>query len=141
MNSTVLELSHEGTVLHSAVSGPLEFPVMVFESVGPIHHAVNVPFHDSQARGKAILIHTGWSDRWGSPAYDEPGPYLHEDLVFRFIRARVALVGLDFGRVDATALFEKKIAVVENLRGLMVVPKWGARFRIEPSPVRACCLR
>src|SRR5437773_7289839 len=46
---------------------------MVFDSVGPIRHEVSVPFHDSQVRGAALLIQTGWDRRWGTEAYWEPG--------------------------------------------------------------------
>src|SRR5437016_642332 len=99
---------------------------MVLQSVGPFRHAVNVPFHDSQARGKAILIRTGWDERWGTEAYNEPGPYLHEDLIFRFVRAGVRVVGVDFGDVgDVSALLEKNIVVVENLCNLSSIPNWG----------------
>src|SRR5262245_63806513 len=108
MTTKLVEISQpfdgkNGTVLYSAGPAAIE-PVltMVLESVGPMRHSVSVPFHDSQARGKAILIRTGWDERWGSPAYWEPGPYLHEDLVFRLIRSNVKLVGADFASIDNT---------------------------------------
>src|SRR5215510_10369562 len=75
---------------------PLQLRAMVCESVGPIRHEVSVPFHDSQARGIALLIQTGWDRHWGTPAYWEPGPFLGEHLIFRMLRAGVKLVGVDF---------------------------------------------
>src|SRR6266545_1726772 len=69
---------------------------MVCESVGPVRHEVSVPFHDSQVRGAAILIQTGWDQRWGTEAYSEPGPFLAEHLIFRMVRSGVRLVGVDF---------------------------------------------
>jgi len=103
---------------------------MVLESVGPVHHAVRVPFHDSQARKKAILIRTDWD----TVEHNTPGPYLHEDLVFRLIRAKVKLVGVDFDGVDCSQLIANEIVVVQNLAGLKFLPKTGFRFFAVPSP-------
>ena len=100
---------------------------MVLQSVGPMRHAANVPFHDSQARGKAILIRTDWDE-----ARVEPGPYLHEELIFRLIRARVRIVGLDFGGADYTDLIANNIPVVEYLSNLKSLPKWGFHLTAEP---------
>jgi len=140
MTTKLVEISQpfdgkNGTVLYSAGPAAIE-PVltMVLESVGPMRHAVSVPFHDSQARGKAILIRTGWDQKWGTDAYLEPGPFLHEDLVFRLIRSNVKLVGVDFTGIDEESraqLLSKGIAVVENLRDLSSIPKWGSTLRIE----------
>jgi kynurenine formamidase len=140
MTTKLVEISQpfdgkNGTMLYSPGPPPIE-PVltMVLESVGPMRHAVNVPFHDSQARGKAILIRTGWDQKWGTDAYREPGPFLHEHLVFRLIRSNVKLLGVDFPEVDADSreqLLSKGIRVLENLRDLNTVPKWGFKLRIE----------
>ena len=120
-------------------SVPLEsvaaIPAMVLESIGPFHHAVNVPFHDSQARGKAILIRTGWDQLRGTPTFDQPGPYLHEDLIFRLIRARVRLVGFDFAGSGYQDLIEKDIPVVEYLANLKAIPAWTSRFFAVPPRV------
>jgi kynurenine formamidase len=133
MATRIIDAGHEGTVW----SGPepaAGFMAMVLESVGPMRHAVNVPFHDSQARGKAILIRTGWDAKWGTAAYDEPGPYLHEELVFRLIRSNVRLVGVDFGHVDPEQVAEmtsKEIVLVQNLRGLKSLPTSGFLFHVS----------
>lgn len=111
-------------------------PAIVLESVGPFRHAVNVPFHDSQARGKAIMIRTGWDQLRGTTAFDEPGPYLHEELIFRLIRARVRLVGLDFGGVPCPELIEQDIPVVEYLTNLKAIPAWTSRFFAVPSRIQ-----
>jgi kynurenine formamidase len=139
MSTKLAEISQpfdgkNGTMLYApGDSTPEPMLTMVLESVGPMRHAVSVPFHDSQARGKAILIRTGWDKKWGTDAYDEPGPFLHEDLVFRFIRSNVKLVGVDFC-IDADsrqALLSKGIPILENLRDLNTIPKWGVTLRIE----------
>jgi kynurenine formamidase len=114
---------------------------MVCESVGPVRHEVSVPFHDSQVRGAALLIQTGWDQRWGTPAYWEPGPFLGEHLIFRMVRSGVAVVGVDFpvsGESAETRLITTgRIPIVENLRDLVSLPRVGFRFTavpVESSP-------
>src|SRR5207244_6842579 len=91
---------------------------IVLESVGPVRHEVSVPFHDSQVRGIALLIQTGWDQYWGTETYWESGPFLAEHLIFRCVRSRVALIGVDFpisGRSTETQLITAgKIPIVEN---------------------------
>jgi arylformamidase len=109
---------------------------MVLQSVGPIPHEVNVPFHDSQAGGKAILIQTGWDGRWGTESYWESGPVLSETTIFRLARAGARIVGVDFwvsGRTGETRLIVAgKLPVVENLHGLASLPRWAFRFCAIP---------
>ncbi len=109
---------------------------MVFESVGPMRHEVSIPFHDSQVRGAALLIQTGWDQRWGTEAYWEPGPFLAEHLIFRMVRSGVRLVGADFPvneRSSETRLITTgKIPIVENLRNLASLPRVGLRFTVLP---------
>jgi kynurenine formamidase len=109
---------------------------MVFESVGSVRHEVSVPFHDSQVRGAALLIQTGWDQRWGTDAYWEPGPFLAEHLIFRMVRAGVRLAGADFPitvRSSETRLVTTgQIPIVENLKGLAALPRLGFRFTALP---------
>lgn len=90
-----------------------------------------------QARGRAVLIRTGWDARWGSPKYWEPAPYLSTELLDRLIRAGAAMVGVDFWNVDNvedpvrpahTRLLEAGILIVENLCNLAALPQTGFRF-------------
>jgi kynurenine formamidase len=108
---------------------------MVCESVGPVRHEVSVPFHDSQVRGVALLIQTGWDRFWGTEAYWEPGPFLAEHLIFRMLRSGVGLVGVDFPVTerssDTRLITSGKIPIVENLRGLAALPRLGFRFTVE----------
>src|SRR5437588_9121371 len=106
----VVELGHGKPQVSSQPGVPSAFvqlKAMVCESVGPVRHEVSVPFHDSQVRGAALLIQTGWDKLWGADAYWEPGPFLAEHLIFRMVRSGVRLVGVDFpvaGRSDGTGL-------------------------------------
>jgi kynurenine formamidase len=118
---------------------------MVCESVGPVRHEVRIPFHDSQVRGAALLIQTGWDKLWGTDAYWEPGPFLGEHLIFRMVRSGVRVVGVDFPvaeRSEETRLITGgKIAIVENLRGLASLPRVGFRFSAVPSDAQSGTVR
>src|SRR5262245_28264837 len=109
---------------------------IVCESVGPLRHEVSVPFHDSQVRRAALLIQTGWDQRWGTDAYWEPGPFLGEHLIFRMVRSGVKVVGVDFPLTDRSTetqlIATGKIPIVENLRGLTSLPRVGFRFTVLP---------
>lgn len=125
-----IELSHPkaggSSLAGSAPASTTGLRAMVLQSIGPVRHEVRVPFHDSQVRGSAILIQTGWDQHWGTDAYWEPGPYLSDEVVFRMIRAGVRLVGVDFwevGNVDP-----QKLKAVANLRNLATLPRTGFRF-------------
>jgi kynurenine formamidase len=116
-------------------------PGMVLESIGPVRHAVNVPFHDSQVRGHAVLIRTGWDRHWGADAYWESGPFLSEDVIFRLVRSGAKLVGVDFPASEVS----ERLLVVEHLSNLDALPSHGFRFYAVPlrivgvsnCPVRA----
>jgi arylformamidase len=109
---------------------------MVFDSVGPVRHEVSIPFHDSQVRGAALLIQTGWDQRWGTEAYWEPGPFLADHLIFRAVRAGSRLLGVDFPVTEKSSetrmITSGKIAIVENLKDLARLPRLGFRFTVEP---------
>jgi kynurenine formamidase len=109
---------------------------MVFESIGPVRHEISVPFHDSQVRRAALLIQTGWDQRWGTDAYWEPGPFLGDHLIFRMVRSGVRVVGVDFPVTERSAetrlITTGKIPIVENLRGLASLPRVGFRFSALP---------
>jgi arylformamidase len=148
--SRIIELGHPSG--RGQREGPNTFSAlraMVVASVGPIRHEVSVPFHDSQVRGTALLVQTGWDQRWNTDAYWEPGPFLAEHLIFRMVRSGVRIVGVDFpigDRTNETRLITTgKIPVVENLHGLSTLPRTGFRFSVihlegsssGPLPVRA----
>lgn len=125
----VIELGHNSS-LFAHLRG------MVCESVGPVKHEVSVPFHDSQVRGAALLIQTGWDKYWGTDDYWKDPPFLADHLIYRMVRSTVKLVGVDFpvsGRSPGAQLLTGgKIAIVENLRGLASLPRVGFHFSAIP---------
>src|SRR5215510_14471838 len=126
----VIELGHTNLNAAQEDMSPSVYKglrAMVLESVGAIHHEVSVPFHDSQVRGAALLIQTGWDQRWGTDTYWEPGPFLCEHLIFLMVRFGLRLVGVDFPvteRSSETQLITGgKLGIVESLRGLASLPR------------------
>jgi arylformamidase len=96
--------------------------------------------------GRAVLVRTGWSARWGGPAYWAPGPYLGADAVQALVLARPAIVGVDFWNADDpddprrpahTQLLGAGIPIVEHLTGLEQLPSEGFRFFAVPPAIES----
>lgn len=92
---------------------------------------------DDDLSGTAVLIRSGWDQRWGSDEYFGAAPYLSESFATELIERRVGLVGVDSWNVDDTttkrrpihtALLDAGIYIVEHLRGLDALPPGGFRF-------------
>jgi kynurenine formamidase len=102
-------------------------------------------FHDRQLAGAAVLLHTGWDTRFGTPAYASGAPFLTEQGAEHLARAGVALVGIDSLNIDDTendgsrpahsVLLAHGIHVVEHLTRLGEVPARGARFTAAPPAI------
>ena len=95
----------------------------------------------SELKGRAVLIRTGWDERWGTESYWELGPYLSRESVDLLIRSRAILVGVDFWNVDDTLdpgrpahtdLLASDVLVVEHLCHLSDLPRSGFRFYAVP---------
>lgn len=87
--------------------------------------------------GAAVLVKTGWAERWGSDAYWEPGPYLSDEFAGAAVERGVALVGVDCWNVDDTTtkrrpvhtrLLDAGVLIVEHLCNLERLPARDFRF-------------
>lgn len=106
-------------------------------------------------KGKAVLVHTGWSEHWSTPVYFDNHSFLTAAAA-ELLRDRGAvLVGIDSHNIDDTrsrnsrpvhtTLLGKEILIVEHLRGLELLPQSGVTFSAAPPkfkgvgtfPVRA----
>ena len=96
-------------------------------------------------RGRAVLVHTGWAEHWGTDRYFEGHPFLTEDAARHLRDEGAALVGIDSLNIDDTAdgrrpvhttLLGAGIPIVEHLRGLEQLPAGGFRFSAVPVKVR-----
>jgi kynurenine formamidase len=112
-------------------------------------------FGSVDVAGKAVLVDTGWSEHWKTPAYFETHPFLTGQAA-EYLRDRGAvLVGIDSHNIDDTrarnsrpvhtTLLREEILIVEHLRGLEQLPTRDFTFSAVPPkfkgvgtfPVRA----
>lgn len=96
-------------------------------------------------RGLAVLVLTGWDDRWGTAAYgDDANPHLTRAAAEALARGGAAVVGIDSVNIDAmgdgerpahTALLEAGVPLVEHLTGLDRLVGTDFRFTALPPAV------
>jgi len=107
--------------------------------------AAAVASHD--LRGKALLIHTGWSRHWRTEAYfSNEHPFVTREAAEKLARSGVRVVGIDASNIDDTSdltrpahtiLLGASIYVVEHLTNLESLPDLGPiRFFAVPPKVR-----
>jgi kynurenine formamidase len=103
-------------------------------------------FQGIDVAGKAVLIHTGWSVHWSTPAYLNDHPFLTQEAA-AFLRDQGAhLVGIDSHNIDDTRsrnnrpvhtiLLRQDILIVEHLTGLEQLPADKFLFSAVPPKVR-----
>jgi kynurenine formamidase len=119
-------------------------PGIVLDAAVSSHEAIRLNPSAAELHAKAVLIRTGWDQRWGSERYFEPGPYLGREFVELLIQAGAALVGVDFWNVDDTTdlarpahtrLLGADILIVEHLSNLSALPLSGFRFYAVPPRI------
>jgi kynurenine formamidase len=102
-------------------------------------------FGDIEARGKAVLVHTGWDTHWGTNKYFEGHPFLTEDAAQFLAAEGAALVGIDSYNIDDTAdgrrpahsiLLGADIPIVEHLCNLQELPPKGFKFFAVPVKIK-----
>jgi arylformamidase len=100
-------------------------------------------FGRGDLRGKAVLVRTGWSRHWRTPAYFENHPYLTRAAAERLVDAAPALVGIDSLNIDDTRdgsrpahtlLLGAGIPIAEHLTNLHDLPESGFRLHCVPAP-------
>jgi arylformamidase len=101
-------------------------------------------FEGLDLHGKAVLVRTDWSRRWGTDGYFRSGPYLPAYTCDALVRAGAALVGIDCANIDNmgdpirpahTILLAAGIPIVEHLRDLDRLPAEGFRFFAVPPAI------
>lgn len=95
--------------------------------------------------GRAVMLDTGWSTRFGTPAYAEPdAPFVARDAVELLIERGAMLVGIDSVNIDDrgdperpahVGLLHAGIPIVEHLANLAALPASGFRFTAAPPMV------
>jgi kynurenine formamidase len=111
-------------------------------------------FQKTGVRGRAVLVHTGWSSHWRTDQYFENHPFLSADAARYLLEQNVKLVGIDSHNIDDTRgksrpvhsiLLKEGILIVEHLCNLELLPDRPLKFNAVPPkfkgvgtfPVRA----
>lgn len=99
-----------------------------------------------EVKGKAVLIHTGWSRHWRTDQYFEGHPFLTQEAAEWLVEAGAAFVGIDTYNIDDTndgtrpvhtVLLGNQIPICEHMCGLESLPDRGFHFHAAPVKVRA----
>src|SRR5262245_61349536 len=100
----------------------------------------------SDVRGRAVLIHTGWSRHWRTEKYgDKDHPYVSREAAQFLAGNGAALVGIDSVNIDSMAdlsrpahsiLLAAGIPIVEHLTNLAALGDREFTFFAVPPPIR-----
>ena len=102
-------------------------------------------FKGRNVQGRAILVHTGWAEHWGTDAYFENHPFLTEDAAIYLRDNGAKLVGIDSHNIDDTrsnarpvhsVLLRNNIIVAEHLCNLHSLPEENFSFTAAPPKVK-----
>jgi kynurenine formamidase len=137
------------------LSSLADLPCVVVRTLGSATRAIDVgALAGYEVASRAVLLHTGGDEHWGTPRYGEDAQYLTEDGARWLVEHGARLVGIDAVNIDDTTtrarpahsvLLGAEVPVVEHLTGLGQLPPTGARFTAAPPrfaafgtfPVRA----
>jgi kynurenine formamidase len=102
-------------------------------------------FGGHELRGKAVLVHTGWSRHWRTDQYFEGHSFLTSDAAALLRDEGAALVGIDSLNIDDISsgerpvhsiLLRHDILIVEHMTNLDQLPDSGFRFHAVPVKVK-----
>ena len=102
-------------------------------------------FGGADLRGKAVLVHTGWSRHWGTEQYFDGHPFLLEAAARYLKEQGAALVGIDSLNIDDnrgntrpahSILLGADIPVCEHMCNLDQLPDKEFRFHAAPVKVK-----
>ena len=103
-------------------------------------------FESVKVAGKAVLVHTGWSEHWATEQYLENHPFLTREAAVYLRDQGATLVGIDSHNIDDTrsrndrpvhsTLLKEEILIVEHLRGLDQVPHRPFLFNAVPPKIK-----
>jgi arylformamidase len=103
-------------------------------------------FEGLDIRDKAVLVHTGWDEHWGTAQYFDNHPFLTRKAAEYLRDHGAVLVGIDSHNIDDTrsrnarpvhtVLLREEILIVEHLRGLQQLPDGPFRFSAVPPKIK-----
>src|SRR5437867_6355040 len=98
-------------------------------------------FQDLRLDGRAVLVRTDFSERWGTPGYFSDNPFLTAAACDVLVSKGPAFVGIDSLNIDDTGdpsrpahtqLLRAGIPVGEHFTNLKSLPAEGARLHAVP---------
>jgi arylformamidase len=101
-------------------------------------------FRGIEVRGKAVLVHTGWDQHWGTQHYLSGNPFLTSRAAELLLEEGAALVGIDSLNIDDigdaarpvhSILLGAEVPIVEHLCNLKSLPSTAFRFSAVPAKV------
>ena len=102
-------------------------------------------FNARDVKNKAVLVHTGWDQHWGTEQYFEDHPHLTRQSAEYLKSAGAVLVGIDSLNIDDntdgtrpahTILLGSEIPIVEHMCNLGAIPNGDFKFFAVPAPVK-----
>lgn len=120
---------------------------VVLRAEGEAHRGIEAKdLEDLDVKGKAVLIHTGWSQYWRTEKYsDGTHPFLTKDAAQFLADEGAVLAGIDSYNIDDTAdltrpahsiLLGGGIPIVEHMCNLGALPTDGFKFFAVPVKVK-----
>jgi arylformamidase len=105
-----------------------DLPAVYVDATGRNERAVGPnTFADIDVTGRAVLVHTGWDQHFGTDQYAVEAPFLPRETVEYLVASGAALVGIDSVNIDDMGdltrpahcgLLAAGIPIVEHLTGL-----------------------
>jgi len=123
-------------------------PGIVISTPGPDERKIDISCFpaDSELKGMAVLINTGFSKYWNSPEYfSGHHPFLSEEAAAFLISQGVKLVGIDSYNIDDinnpvrpahTLLLDAGIYIIEHMCNLHNLPEKGFSFFAVPQKIK-----
>ncbi len=122
-----------------------DVPGITVKALGAADRAIDwhhfVPY---ECRGRAVLVHTGWDQHWGSERYFDGHPYLTEKAATYLRDQGAVMVGIDSLNIDDTAGTERPvhsvllaagIPIIEHMTRLGDLPTENFRLHAAPPKV------
>ena len=99
---------------------------------------------ESIRAGDIVLIHTGWSKKFGQPDYYKNFPVISESLAQKLVTTNIKMVGFDSPSPDRSPylvhkiLLSNDILIIENLTNLSaLLPYQHFEIFALPTPLEA----
>jgi len=118
-----------------------DLPIVIVDATRAGRAIGEAAFQDLQLDGRAVLVRTDFSERWGTAAYFTDNPFLTAGACDVLVSKGPAFVGIDSLNIDDTGdpsrpahirLLRAGIPIGEHFTNLKSLPAEGARLHAVP---------